>query len=109
MYLNIQPALVVEYGFIVLTSALAVLFHVIIYQFIYCSNSFRGFTEEDFERVAEYFDRCVKISASIVTQVGPKLKDYKTYLEAGPEKVPELVALGKEVREFSQKFPTIGF
>jgi len=70
---------------------------------------YRGFTEEDFERVAEYFDRSVAIAGKIVAQVGPRLKDYKTYLENGPDKVPELVALGKEVREFSQKFPTIGF
>lgn len=75
----------------------------------YVCTSYRGFTEEDFERVAEFFDRSVVISAKIVSQVGPKLKDYKAFLEAGPDKVPELVALGKEVQEFSQKFPTIGF
>ena len=74
-----------------------------------CMSVYSGFTEEDFERVAEYFDRSVDIAANLVTQVGPKLKDFKAVLEKGPEAVPELVALGNEVRTFSRQFPTIGF
>jgi hypothetical protein len=41
--------------------------------------------------------------------VGPKVKDFKTALQDGPQKFPELVKLGDEVRKFAQSFPTVGF
>lgn len=70
----------------------------------------RGFTEEDFEQVAVYFDRAVKIALDVKKQVGSdKLKDFKAALEHGADKFPELVALNKEVTAFARKFPTIGF
>eukprot|EP01034_Spumella_vulgaris_P022694 gene22694-28845_t len=69
----------------------------------------RGFTEEDFEQVAEFFDRSVSIAQDIKKQTGGKIKDFKAAVEKGPEKYPALVALGEEVTTFARKFPTIGF
>lgn len=69
----------------------------------------RGFTEEDFEQVANFFDRGVKIAGDIKTKTGPKIKDFKAALETGGEQFPELVALKKEVTEFARKFPGICF
>jgi len=68
----------------------------------------RGFTEEDFEKVAEFFDRAVKISVDIKGKTGTKLKDFKAALEKGPDDFPDLVKLNKDVTEFSNKFPAIG-
>jgi glycine hydroxymethyltransferase len=69
----------------------------------------RGFTEEDFEKVAEFFDRAVKITGDIKTKTGPKIKDFKLALETGIDHFPELVALKKEVTDFARKFPGICF
>jgi len=69
----------------------------------------RGFTEEDFEKVALYFDRAVNIALDIKSQTGPKLKDFKAALESGPASFPALVALSNEVKDFARAFPTIGF
>ncbi len=56
-----------------------------------------------------YFDQCVNIADKIVKVTGPKIKDFKAYLEHGSEKVPELHQLRSEVVAFSRKFPTVGF
>ncbi len=69
----------------------------------------RGFTEEDFEQVATFFDRSVAIAADIKKTTGGKVKDFKAALEHGPEKFPALVALHQEVTAFARKFPTVGF
>lgn len=69
----------------------------------------RGFTEEDFEKVAEFFDRAVTITQQITAKVGPKVKDFKAALQDGPQDFPELVKLGDDVRAFAQSFPTVGF
>lgn len=69
----------------------------------------RGFTEEDFEQVANFFDRAVSITADIKKQTGGKVKDFKAALEKGPDAYPKLVTLGKDVKTFACKFPTIGF
>jgi glycine hydroxymethyltransferase len=69
----------------------------------------RGFTEEDFEKVAEFFDRAVDITQGIKKQTGTKLKDFKAALENGPSNYPELVQLQKDVVTFARQFPTIGF
>jgi glycine hydroxymethyltransferase len=69
----------------------------------------RGFTEEDFEKVAEFFDRAVNITQNIKKQTGPKVKDFKAALENGPSNYPELVQLQKDVVTFARQFPTIGF
>lgn len=71
----------------------------------------RGFTEEDFQQVGEFFDRSVDIAKSIKSKTGNKIKDFKTELETseGVAKYSELNQLRTEVIEFSRKFPTIGF
>jgi glycine hydroxymethyltransferase len=66
-------------------------------------------TEEDFEKVAEFFDRAVKISSTIKDQTGGKIKEYRAALANGPSNYPELVQLKDEVTQFSRKFPTVGF
>ncbi len=69
----------------------------------------RGFTEEDFEVVADFFDRAVNITQDIKKQTGSKVKDFKSALEKGPNAYPELVQLADDVKTFARKFPTIGF
>ncbi|KAG5182625.1 serine hydroxymethyltransferase 2 [Tribonema minus] len=68
----------------------------------------RGFTEEDFVKVAEFFDRGVKISMDIKEKTG-KLKDYKAFLASGADAHPELAKLKADVVAFSRGFPAIGF
>lgn len=69
----------------------------------------RGFTEEDFEQVAKFFDQSVKIADVIKAKTGNKLKDFKAALEKGPSSHPDLLKLHNDVKAFSSKFPTIGF
>eukprot|EP00953_Heterococcus_sp_UTEX-ZZ885_P008960 5314-Heterococcus_DN1.PRE.2 len=52
----------------------------------------RGFTEDDFEKVAEFFDRGVGIADAIKGKTG-KLKDFKAALAKGADDFPELVQL----------------
>jgi len=65
----------------------------------------RGFTEKDFEKVAEIVDRAVHIAKKVDKQTGGKklLKDFFQTLDEG-EGVPELVALRNEVRGFAGGF-----
>ncbi|CAL5224699.1 g7426 [Coccomyxa viridis] len=69
----------------------------------------RGFTEADFEKVAEFVDRSVQIAASLKSKdgAGPKLKDFKSYVDNND--VPEIKQLKAEVEKFAMDFPTIGF
>eukprot|EP00775_Hariotina_reticulata_P012162 gene12162-12300_t len=67
----------------------------------------RGFVESDFERVAEFVDRAVNIAVSLKQQTGPKLKDFREYVNNN--KVPELEQLREDVEVFAKQFPTIGF
>jgi len=70
----------------------------------------RGFTEEDFEQVAAFFDRAVSIAVDIKGQTGTKLADFKGALSVDAHtKYPQLAALAQEVQEFSRKFPTVGY
>ena len=69
----------------------------------------RGFTEEDFEQVAVFFDKSVKIAESIKKKTGTKLVDFKAALKDGTKGHPELIALHEEVKTFARKFPTVGF
>ena len=51
--------------------------------------------------------RAVAISIDIKNKSGPKLKDFREYLEKG---VPsEIQELKKEVEAYASTFPTIGF
>jgi glycine hydroxymethyltransferase len=67
----------------------------------------RGFVEADFEKVAEYVDRAVKIAVAIKTKTGGKLKDFRAFLDASD--VPELSSLQQDVEQFAKQFPCIGF
>lgn len=73
-----------------------------------CALTTRGMNENDFERIAEFFDRSVAISTAITKKVGPKIKDFKAALADGPDQFPELIQLGKEVKDFASSFPTVG-
>jgi len=67
----------------------------------------RGFVEADFDQVAEFVDRAVKIAVDLKSKTGPKLKDFREYVNNN--KVPEIDALKEDVEAFSKQFPTIGF
>lgn len=70
----------------------------------------RGFNEDDFAKVAGYFDRAVKIALKLKnTEQGKKLKGFREMCAVGPSVDPELVQLRKEVSEFASSFPTVGF
>jgi glycine hydroxymethyltransferase len=70
----------------------------------------RGFMEEDFAKVAQFFERAVAIAVELkATEQGKKLKGFKEMCTVGPSVHPDLVALRAEVSEFACTFPTIGF
>ncbi|KAH8946982.1 hypothetical protein BDL97_11G015300 [Sphagnum fallax] len=69
----------------------------------------RGFTEDDFEKVAEYFDRAVEIAVKVKGATGTKLKDFKNAVDTDPEVQSEIRNLRLEVEGFAKRFPTIGF
>ena len=70
----------------------------------------RGFKEEDFAKVAEYFDRAVAIAVKLKgTEEGKKLKSFKAMCAVGPSVDPELQQLRHEVMDFACSFPTVGF
>lgn len=69
----------------------------------------RGFTAQDFEKVAEYIDKAVKITSKIkqeVAQKGEKTKiaDFRSHVEGRPE----VEELKKEVTEWVSTFPVPG-
>jgi glycine hydroxymethyltransferase len=68
----------------------------------------RGFTEKDFETVADFIVRGIKIAQDVkAASKGTKLKDFREALES--KEWPELTALTKDVETFATQFPTIGF
>lgn len=70
----------------------------------------RGFTEEDFEKVAECFDSAVQIALKIKAATkGSKLKDFNATIEGNSKFQSEIQALRHEVEEYAKQFPTIGF
>ncbi|KAG7337289.1 serine hydroxymethyltransferase, partial [Nitzschia inconspicua] len=70
----------------------------------------RGLTEDDFAKVADYFDRAVAIAVELKnTDQGSKLKGFREMCAVGPSVHPDLVQLRKEVMEFACTFPTVGF
>lgn len=70
----------------------------------------RGFKEDDFAKVAEFFDRAVTIALKLKsTDQGKKLKGFREMCAVGPSVDPELVALRKDVSDFACQFPTVGF
>uniref|UniRef100_A0A7S1DCC8 Serine hydroxymethyltransferase n=1 Tax=Cyclophora tenuis TaxID=216820 RepID=A0A7S1DCC8_CYCTE len=70
----------------------------------------RGLTEDDFAKVAEFFDRAVSIAVDLKnTEEGKKLKSFKAMCAVGPSVSPALVELRADVSAFASSFPTIGF
>jgi glycine hydroxymethyltransferase len=70
----------------------------------------RGFKEDDFAKVAHFFDRAVKIATKLKnTEKGKKLKDFREMCAVGPSVDADLVQLRKDVSEFACSFPTVGF
>lgn len=70
----------------------------------------RGFLEEDFAKVAHFFDRAVSIAVKLSnTDEGKKMKGFREMCSVGPNVDPELVQLRKEVNDFASSFPTVGF
>jgi glycine hydroxymethyltransferase len=70
----------------------------------------RGFLEQDFEKVADFFDRAVSIALKLnKTEKGKKLKDFKDMCSVGPSVDPDLEILRSEVINFACTFPTVGF
>ncbi|CAB4267362.1 unnamed protein product [Prunus armeniaca] len=70
----------------------------------------RGFLEEDFAKVAEYFDAAVKLALKIKAAAkGTKLKDFVAILESDGEIQSEIAKLRHEVEQYAKQFPTIGF
>ncbi|KAE8724997.1 Serine hydroxymethyltransferase [Hibiscus syriacus] len=70
----------------------------------------RGFVEEDFEKVADFFDAAVKLALKIKAETkGTKLKDFVATLESDNKFQSEIAKLRKEVEEYAKQFPTIGF
>ena len=68
----------------------------------------RGLTPTDFETVAGFVDRGIKLTRKISETVpGKKLKDFKAVLEDGGLAFPEIAALKKEVVAFARAFPAI--
>ncbi|MBA0585621.1 hypothetical protein Gorai_016390 [Gossypium raimondii] len=70
----------------------------------------RGFIEEDFEKVADFFDAAVKLALKIKAQTeGTKLKDFVATLQSDTNFQSEIAKLRQEVEEYAKQFPTIGF
>merc|ERR1712086_638806 len=60
----------------------------------------RGCNEDDFKKIGEYLDRCIKIALKVQEEKGKKLKDFETGLKENPE----ILALKKEVEDWAITF-----
>ncbi|CAL5188535.1 unnamed protein product [Lathyrus oleraceus] len=70
----------------------------------------RGFVEEDFVKVAEYFDAAVSLALKVKAESkGTKLKDFVEALQTSSYVQSEISKLKHDVEEFAKQFPTIGF
>nr|GMD66724.1 serine hydroxymethyltransferase, mitochondrial-like [Ipomoea batatas] len=70
----------------------------------------RGFVEDDFVKVAEFFDAAVKLALEIKAKTqGTKLKDFVTAMNSGSSTQSEIAKLRSEVEDYAKQFPTIGF
>ncbi|KAK2659983.1 hypothetical protein Ddye_006516 [Dipteronia dyeriana] len=69
----------------------------------------RGFVEEDFEKVAEFFDAAAKLALKIkADSKGTKLKDFVATMQSDAIQ-SEISKLRHEVEEYAKQFPTVGF
>eukprot|EP00250_Pteridium_aquilinum_P033202 c5313_g1_i1 orf=496-2067(-) len=70
----------------------------------------RGFTEEDFEKVAEFFDSAVQLALKVKgASKGTKLKDFNATIDTDSSIRSAIEALRHDVEEYAKQFPTIGF
>ncbi|OAY66547.1 Serine hydroxymethyltransferase, mitochondrial [Ananas comosus] len=71
----------------------------------------RGFVEDDFAKVADFFDIAVKLALKIKaeTKGGSKLKDFVATIQTDANIQSEIAKLRHEVEEYAKQFPTIGF
>ena len=71
----------------------------------------RGFVEEDFAKVADFFDSAVNLALKVkaATTGGTKLKDFVTTLQSDSNIQAEIAKLRHDVEEYAKQFPTIGF
>ncbi|CAA7052323.1 unnamed protein product [Microthlaspi erraticum] len=70
----------------------------------------RGFIEEDFAKVADYFDLAVKLALKIKAESqGTKLKDFVATMQSNEKIQSEMAKLREMVEEYAKQFPTIGF
>ncbi|XP_065333030.1 serine hydroxymethyltransferase, mitochondrial isoform X1 [Cloeon dipterum] len=69
----------------------------------------RNFKEADFETVVALLDRAVKIASEVKAKCGPKVKDFKDFLDSDADTIKQLETLKAEVNEFATKFPMPGF
>ncbi|KAI7739367.1 hypothetical protein M8C21_010710 [Ambrosia artemisiifolia] len=68
----------------------------------------RGFVEEDFAKVAYFFDLAVKLALKIKGEAqGTKLKDFVAAMQSSAIQ-SELSKLRHDVEEYAKQFPTIG-
>lgn len=66
----------------------------------------RGFGQEEFKRVAQYFDTLIKLAKKIQSELpkeANKQKDFRKFVLSG--EVPELQAMKKEISEWASTFP----
>ncbi|KAJ8545933.1 hypothetical protein K7X08_018516 [Anisodus acutangulus] len=70
----------------------------------------RGFVEEDFVKVADFFDAAVKMAVKVKAEAqGTTLKDFVATLESRAPIKSEIAKLRHDVEEYAKQFPTIGF
>ncbi|KAJ9166437.1 hypothetical protein P3X46_021193 [Hevea brasiliensis] len=70
----------------------------------------RGFVEEDFVKVAEFFDAAVKLALKIKADTkGTRLKDFVATMKSNTSIHSEIAQLRHDVEEYAKQFPTIGF
>merc|ERR1712226_205036 len=65
----------------------------------------RKMDENDFEQIAIFLDKCLKIALEIQEKSGPKLKDFVALLDGNED----IKALRQKVNEFATQFPMPGF
>ncbi|CAH1772924.1 unnamed protein product [Owenia fusiformis] len=68
----------------------------------------RGFKEAEFEKVADYLDRAVKLTLEAQSKSGT-LKEFKAVVLEDAELKGKMAELSKDVSEFASKFPMPGF
>ncbi|XP_022875122.1 serine hydroxymethyltransferase 2, mitochondrial-like [Olea europaea var. sylvestris] len=69
----------------------------------------RGFVEQDFVKVAEFFDAAVTVALKIKANTnGTKLKDFVATMKTEAYH-PDLSKLRYEIEEYAKQFPTVGF